>query len=271
MSNGLTYIKSKDKCIYCGKLDTKLSDEHIVPESLGGVHIIRKASCPECATITSRFEMNVARGLWGDARTAFNAPTKHPKERKKIISTHISQGTKEIEVPAIEYPAGFIFYRMGIPGLLQKLPKDRDISASWTMDVIDDDKRRDDFFKKYSSYPVLKFKHVPQDFGRMLIKIGYGHILTILEPEDFNPLCLPYILGKEQNVSYIVGEQTKNVAPIPSLGYSLTAKGFVISENRLLLIAIIRLYANTHSPEYEVVVGDVLGFENITRILKKIS
>jgi hypothetical protein len=105
----------------------------------------------------------------------------------------------------------------------------------------------------------------------MLIKIGYGHILTILEPEDFNPLCLPYILGKEQNVSYIVGEQTKNVAPIPSLGYSLTAKGFVISENRLLLIAIIRLYANTHSPEYEVVVGDVLGFENITRILKKIS
>jgi hypothetical protein len=58
MSNGLTYIKSKDKCIYCGKLDTKLSDEHIVPESLGGVHIIRKASCPECATITSRFEMH---------------------------------------------------------------------------------------------------------------------------------------------------------------------------------------------------------------------
>jgi hypothetical protein len=271
MSNGLTYIGSKGKCIYCGNLDTKLSDEHIVPESLGGVHIIREASCKKCAEVTSRFERNTARGLWGDARTAFNTPTKRPKERKKTISTHISQGTKGVEAPVNEYSAGFVFYRISTPGLLQGLSEDKDISVLWTMDMVDDNKRREDFFKKYGSYPVLKFKHVPQDFGRMLLKISYGHILTILELEDFNPLCLPYILGEKQNVSYLVGEQTKNVALNPGLGYSLHAKGFVISENRMLLIAIIRLYANTHSPEYEVVVGDVLGFENITQVLKKIT
>lgn len=271
MSHGLTYIKSKGNCIYCDKSDTDLSDEHIVPLSLGGVHIIQKASCPRCAKITSGFEGNVAQGLWGDARTAFNAPTRHPKKRKSVISTHISQGAKEIQISSTEYPAGFVFYRMGIPGILQGLSENEDTSALWTMDVVDDDKRREDFFKKHGSYPTLKFKNVPQDFGRMLIKIGYGHVLTFLEPEDFNPLCLPYILGEKQNVSHLVGEQTKNVTPSPDLGYSLRTKGFVISENRLLLIAIVRLYANTHSPEYEVVVGDVLGFEKITQVLKKIT
>jgi hypothetical protein len=271
MTHGPTYIATKGACIYCGTTNEKLTDEHIVPLSLGGVHIIREASCSNCAKITSRFEGNIAQGLWGDARTAFNAPTRHLKKRKSVISTSISQEAKEIEIPSNEYPAGFVFYRMSISGILQGLPENQDISAFWTMSMIDDDKRRESFFKKHGSYPTLKFKHLPKDFGRMLIKIGYGHILSFLEPEDFNPLCLPYILGEKQNVSYLVGEQTKNFTPISDLGYSLHSKGFVISENRLLLIAIIRLYANTHSPEYEVVVGDVIGFDKITKVIKKIT
>lgn len=271
MPHGLTYFGSKNKCIYCGDSTTKLTKEHIVPESLGGVHIIKEASCYACNKITSGFERNIAQGLWGDARQSFNAPTKHSKKRKSHVETSIVGGSIKIEVSNIEYPAGFVFYRMGAPGILQGLHEDIDISLLWTIDVVDDNKRREDFFKKYGSYPTLKFKHVPQDFGQMLLKIGYGHILTVLEIEEFNPICLPYILGEKKNISYLVGEQTKNIAPDLNLGYSLHAKGFIISENRLLLIAMVRLYANTHSPEYEVVVGDVVGFEKITQVLKKLT
>ncbi len=271
MPHGLTYIESKGKCIYCGDSNTKLTKEHIVPESLGGVHIIREASCYECATITSRFECNVAQGLWGDARTAFNAPTKRKKQRKNTIHTQITRGSQEIEVPSNEYPGGFVFYKMKPPGILLQLPEDEDTINTGTMVVIDDGKRREDFFMKYGSYPTLSFRHNPHDFARMIAKIAYGHILTFLELEDFNPICLPYILGEKSNISYVVGGVVGDSSPILDTGYSLSEKGFIVSENRLLLIAIIRLYANTHSPEYEVVVGDVLGFDNITKVIKKIT
>lgn len=64
--------------------------------------------------LTKRFEQQVARDLWDDARTSFNQPTRRMKERK----THIEvpgvngRGRKSL-IPAGEYPAGFVFYKMG--------------------------------------------------------------------------------------------------------------------------------------------------------------
>jgi len=62
-----------------------LSDEHIVPFSLGGKHVIREASCSDCANITKKFEQRVARDLWGDARNSYDAPSRRKKERKSHI------------------------------------------------------------------------------------------------------------------------------------------------------------------------------------------
>jgi len=70
MSHGYTSISSKRRCIYCCEHLAKLIDEHIVPLSLGGQHVIREASCLKCADITKKFEQNVAHGLWGSARTS---------------------------------------------------------------------------------------------------------------------------------------------------------------------------------------------------------
>jgi hypothetical protein len=41
------------------------------------------------------------------------------------------------------------------------------------------------------------------------------------------------------------------------------------STDRFMLIALIRLYANTHAPAYHVVVGDVAGAENVGLIAQK--
>jgi hypothetical protein len=38
-----------------------------------------------------------------------------------------------------------------------------------------------------------------------------------------------------------------------------------------MLIALIRLYANTHAPAYHVVVGDVAGTENVRLVTKKLG
>lgn len=176
--------------------------------------------------------------------------------------------SRTLSIPAEEYPAGFVFYEMGKAGLLQGLPETVDTSSAWKPIVVDDDTRRSKFLKKYSKKLTLKFRHVPDSFGRLLAKIGYCQILTTLDLGNFNPICLPYILGERTNLSFIVG--SSEGAPEPDNGYSLATAVFG-SGTRLMLVARVRLYANTHAPTYHVVVGDIDGAENVKRVSQKLD
>ncbi len=271
MPRGPAYFESKGACIYCGVKGVELTDEHIVPYSLGGSHVLRNASCLRCADITKKFEQRVARDLWGDARTSFNAPTRRKRERKSIIVVPDPHDrTKSLTVPASEYPAGLVFYKMSKAGLLQGLHETVDLSGAWQMVVIDDDERRRNFVKKHPGKLVIKFRHVPDAFGRLLAKVGYGQLLTALDPGDFRPICLPYITGEKSNLSYVVGGTLDDQKPEPQNGYSLSTVVFG-SSSRLMLVALVRLYANTHSPVYHVVVGDVAGAVNVSLIMRKLG
>jgi hypothetical protein len=272
MPRGPAYFESKGACIYCGASgDVQLTDEHIVPYSLGGSHVLRKGSCLRCADITKKFEQRVARDLWGDARTSFNAPTRRKRERAKhIVIRDPDDRTKRLTIPASEYPAGLIFYKMSKAGLLMGLPETLDISSMWQMVAIDDDERRRKFLERHPGKLVIKFRHVPDAFGRLLAKIGYGQILTTLDPGDFRPICLPYITGEKTNLSYVVGGSLEEQQPERENGYSLSTAGFGTLD-KLMLVALIRLYANTHSPAYHVVVGDVTGPDNVNRVLRKLD
>ncbi|RUL68413.1 HNH endonuclease [Dyella choica] len=84
MTNGPTRIPSKGLCIYCGRSGLRLTDEHILPYFIGGQHVIEEASCDDCAKITTKFELDVGRELWGDARIAFNAPSRRKKEKTNL-------------------------------------------------------------------------------------------------------------------------------------------------------------------------------------------
>ncbi len=270
MPRGPFHFDSKGVCIYCRATNLPLSDEHIVPYSLGGSHVLRKASCARCADITKKFEQEVARDLWGVARTAFNAPSRRKKERqKRLVMPDPSGRGKVFAIPAEEYPAGFVFYKMAQAGLLQGLPPDVDVSGRWKMVVIDDDERRRRFLGKHPAKKLtLHFRHVPQEFGRLLAKIGYGQVLTQLDPWEFRQICVPYILGQKSNVSHIVGGTHDDQAPEPDNGYSLGTTGFGTTE-KIILVALVRLLANTHAPAYHVVVGDVTGADRVRNVLKK--
>ena len=257
MGRGPAYYASKGACIYCGATNVQLNDEHIVPYSLGGSHVLRKASCAGCENMTKKFEQDVTRGLWGDARTSFDQPTRRRRQRKSHIEMldPVEPGRKQL-VPASEYPAGFVFYKMGPNGFFRGLTEDTDISASWQLVMIDSELRRDAFFDRHGRHAVLQFKNVPEAFGRMLAKIAYCQVLTALDPGDFRPIILPYITGVKKNISYIVG--SKDGQPEPGDGYRLTTFTGEIGETLLLLVQV-RLFANTHAPTYEIIVGDISG------------
>ena len=271
MSHGVTYYKSKSMCIYCGESDVKLTNEHIVPYALGGCHVIREASCEKCADITKLFEQRVARDIWGDARIAFDAPSRRKKQRKSYIwMSDPDDIRKRRKVPSSEYPGALIFYKMRRAGLLEGLPETVDISNRWQLVAITDDKRTKDFEAKYPGKLTVRFRNFPFEFGQLLAKIGYGQVLTTLDPGDFRRVCLPYIMGTRKNVSYIVGGSFEDVKPEPDHGYNLSTVGFG-NHQSIMLVALIRLYANTHSPQYHVVVGDVVGAEKVSRVAAKLA
>ena len=187
MTRGPVHIESKGACIYCGAAGG-LSDEHVVPYFLGGAHVIRKSSCGRCADITKKFEQKVARDLWGDARIAFDAPSRRKSQRKsRLVMPDRRAGGPGHAIAAAEYPAGFVFYKMCQAGLLQGLPACVDVSGSWQFVVIDDDERRKRFLEKYPGRDLaIGFRHVPREFGQLLAKIGYGQVLTQLDPRGLS-------------------------------------------------------------------------------------
>ncbi|MBI4967152.1 MAG: hypothetical protein HZC25_03445 [Rhodospirillales bacterium] len=240
-----------------------MTDEHIVPLSLGGQHIILKASCDACADITKRFEQDVARGLWGDARISYNAPSR----RKKKRPTHFALG--EIIVPYSQYPAPMVFYSMTRAGLLEGMPEAVDLSPLWTLVALSDHERNMAFEQKHGAPLTAKFRHVPDSFARLLAKIGYGQVLCSLDPGEFRPICVPYILGKK-NPSFVVGGSALITEPNADVGYMLATTCFGTSD-KIMLIATIRLFANNSSPTYHVVVGDVTGRLNVATALEKLG
>jgi hypothetical protein len=269
MAHGHTKIDSKGACIYCGRSDVFLTNEHIVPLSIGGQIVILKASCRDCEKITTKFERDVAREMWGDARISYNAPSRRKRDRKTHIVLPDPHGYgKGIKVPYSEYPAPMIFYKMHPAGILQGFPEDLDISSKWEFVAITDEKKLKAFEAKYPGRLTAKFRHVPESFARMIAKIGYGNALFQLDPSDFRPICLPYILGEKKNASFIVGGSFSIADPIPDVGYSLRTACFGNSE-RIIIFSEVRLIANNHTPTYHVIVGDVTGREKIEKVIGK--
>jgi hypothetical protein len=157
---------------------------------------------------------------------------------------------------------------MGKAGLLQGLPETLDLSAAWRLVVVSDEKRRNEYHERHPGKLTVRFRHVPEAFGRLLCKIAYCQILTSLDPRDFRPICLPFITGARTNLSFIVGSSEGK--PEPENGYSLNTMTFG-SGSKLMLVAQVRLYANTSAPTYHVVVGDVSGEQNVGRVVQKLG
>ena len=162
MSHGPSKIPTKGRCIYCGKAGVKLTDEHFLPLSLGGQHVIEKGSCLACADITKKFEQHVARDMWGDARNSYNAPSR----RRNAGPSHITlrdpnHPSHAIRVPYNEYPAPLVFYKMYRAGLLEGLPENVDISSAWQLVAVLDDKKAKDFEQKFGMKLTAKFRHMP--------------------------------------------------------------------------------------------------------------
>jgi len=115
-------IGSVGVCIYCGAAEGQLSDEHIVPLGLGGIWVLRKASCPNCQNITSAIELDVLRYTLLQARAKLGLPSRHdrqmPGELPLIVAGKGRQHT--ILVPVEKHPTILFLPRFKPPAYIDK-------------------------------------------------------------------------------------------------------------------------------------------------------
>ncbi len=95
------------QCIYCGKTDGNLTDEHIIPLSLGGRYILPKATCQTCQNYTSKMELAVARHYLGVPRVVAGIRSRRPNKRPSKVKIGLTRfdGTKfNLMVPLEKAP-----------------------------------------------------------------------------------------------------------------------------------------------------------------------
>lgn len=259
------------ECIYCAKkaTETELTDEHIVPFSLGGNAVIVNGSCKTCAAETSKIELELGRKVLMDFRTHANVQTRRPKDRPAQLQFMYSVAGGPIQtktVPVGDHPYFTPLPVWGLPGLLEgKLPR-REFEHYkahvfyWLPPNIKQVLGLADGVPAEIPFPDFRFDH--ERCARAIAKIAYCQTVVQFGLNNFRRLALPdLILGKYPEIPYYVGCKIDD--PPPPTERTVVHKievGTEVVYGKRLLVTTVRLFANSgvdnHGPPiYEVVVG----------------
>jgi hypothetical protein len=246
-------VSTVGKCIYCNST-RNLSDEHIIPYGLGGNIVLAKASCSQCAQMTSKFEMDIQRELFISLRSAIKLPS-----RKRILPSHFEAKVKfkskseeeTASIPANYVPMFFPLYKP--PAFFDGRPviKGVQIDGIHTLlvDPIGTEKYLKDKGVERITYGGLSYKG--QSFERLIAKVAYGHSVYHYGLEAIkDKIILPLIMGQDVEYNKYVGV----LGPIKVNASSLHTTESVVRDDGLI-IGYVQLFCNFCSPTYIVIVG----------------
>jgi hypothetical protein len=259
------------ECIYCGVsgADVDLTDEHIIPFSLGGNAVIVDGSCKDCARETTKIENEVARRVYWEFRAHVNSPTRRKKERPSELPFSYSIAGGEPQTKTVSVSDHPFFTPMpiwGLPGLFIGRPPTRQFEHHkahvfyWIPPNIKETLGLDDGVLAEIPFPEFRINH--ENFARAIAKIAYCEAVAQLGLHGFRRLVLPdLILGRYPCIPHFVGCSIDEPPP-PSDRRALhvTQVGFQQIGRMRLVFATVRLFANSgiedHGPPvYQVVVG----------------
>jgi hypothetical protein len=258
--------KPVGKCIYCGAIDKKLTDEHIIAYGLNANSILPEASCEACNNITKRIEGRVMRGFTWQMRTALGFQTRRPKEVPKTFPLGIVRDSKEeiIDVPVKDH---FIVLPMPLfkpPAYLDNhvFKKNRDykesielaaIEAVWFSDP-------EEIRKLYNAERIFVthwFDHIA--FAQMLGKIAYCLTVAELGLDAIDEAyVLPAILGEHNDIGQWVGSSDNVLGAAANVQHTTQVQTYKWPDPNNpdgFIIALLRLFSHIPSPGYMVIVG----------------
>lgn len=206
------------KCIYCGAVGTKLTDEHIIPYSLKGLVELTQSSCVPCAKVTGKIEGYIGRTLWGNVRMRHGFPTRRPRSRPATtpITAIVLGAETELQLPTTDFPACAPFVWLPRASALTGFEGPQ---VQVRMFVADSEAAK-------NAGMNLKFEikmDFPQYF-RFLAKIAHGFATLNLGIDGFEPVLPSLILGNSNiNALKFVGGSLDVQAPDDSMDVLHTA------------------------------------------------
>lgn len=245
-------------CIYCGATSVKLTDEHILPLGLSGTALLPKASCENCAKITSQQERLVMReSMWPlrvlmqlrSRRKHKDAPNEYP-----VVAVR-DDGTREtVMLPASRYPVYVPFPIFPEPATLVQ----PDEPYEWGIKCLGNEKlwagpRGEDVCRDLGVKSIeIELTDEPVALARVVAKIAYAWAVAEGEmTRTTGPvLCVPSLLGQREDIGLWVGTSATPRAAIPgSLHYLRTRQqsGYLVGE--------VQLFSMFATPIYRVVLA----------------
>ena len=242
------------ECIYCGFVGDSLEKEHAVPYGLNGPWTLLRASCRQCATVTSRFERDTLRDLWAAIRPVLEMQTRRSRKSRPgtfplVLESNGAQRT--VHVSPNKFPLYLPSPLLPPPGVLTGIPPAPEISAELNFIHI----AGPSFEEVARHYDVdfvgARLTFSPYEFARTLAKIAFSAAVYALGIAPFTHTPIRrVILGADPCIGRWVGSWT---------GEPMTeAKGLHAMQIRASgteIHVFLRLFAQFNAPEYQVVLG----------------
>lgn len=248
-------IGNVGQCIYCGKKEGKLTDEHIIPLGLNGNLLLKRASCEACAAITSNFEREVLRKSLMELRIGLGLPTRNKANRPSYLELTAQQNgvDKIIRLDPKDNFSSMTLIEYLPPAYIDGRAVENGISIYATMMIQVSGPSIEELKKKYEFDNFsISTEWGANYFPRLLAKIAYGCAVARFGIENIEKnYVLPYIMGEKfDGISEWVGTASDKI---------MTEKGFHairggVNEKMDIVIRI-KLFALWNVPEYLVIVG----------------
>jgi hypothetical protein len=197
-------------CIYCGARNDKLSDEHIVPEGLGGDQVLPTASCSTCRDSTSRFEYRVLRQSYGfrATRSALRIGKRRRNEKPNVAPIQVETPSGKIEqrLPLLLHPLPLVLPLLDIPSILSKraAPVGIRVHGYHNYSAGPDPRTTLTYLGERKIY--IKGRNYDHDFAKLIAKIAWCSWVSAFGAQYLVESWLPaVILGEDESAGKYIG------------------------------------------------------------------
>jgi hypothetical protein len=193
-------------CIYCGRSDSELGREHIIPQGLDGGLILLKSSCSNCSDVTKTIEQYCLRKMFGLFRAQIRLQSNRHKKDKVRFHIVSPLGHKR-EIEPDDAPSVLLFPLLSTPSILNT-------GLVYKLTLIIKGHKRINIAKGrlvYSGSLVVNYHYDLITFARMLAKIAHSFAVAELGKENFSPLLLDIVLNRDcSHIGSLIGQGEQN-------------------------------------------------------------
>lgn len=254
------------KCIYCGDVASKLTDEHVVPYGLGGDAIVlKRACCERCRVITSKCERNPIHDNWAEVRAALDFPSRKRKlaEETFPLDVLLEDGSKStLDLKGKETLGLVQFLEYNPPAFLSPTGYTSGVNVTGAK-LIGFGANPEDFKKKHKIKSFsLTTTAKGNDFEKMIAKMAYCLTIACWGLDCFDErYVLPAILNEKDDVGYWMGCNVDgNIVPLIGKqpgGFAIKLGVMTSDSGKRNIIVSLKFFPASEAPEYIVVVGSL--------------